>query len=1201
MTLIALCKIPQKAGLLTNQIFRVLKITVFIIFAACLQVSAKGFGQGNITLSLKNVSLQQAIKEIEKASSYGFIYSYKEFPVTKKIDLNVTNATINEVLDTILKGLPLTYSIVDKTVVLKPKNTITDNEVSIQFQNSSPPVDIKGKIVNEKNEPVIGASVRIKGTKTGTSTNERGEFTLRGVSEDAILLVTAVNIETIEFRLNGSTEVNLVAKTRVRENEAITVIGNTGYQVVKPNEVTGSVQVIDNKALNQRVSTDILSRLEGVASSVFFDKRNQSANSSTVIPSNIIIRGLSTITNTPVSIRTPLIILNNFPYDGDINNINPNDVESITILKDAAAASIWGARAGNGVIVISTKQGKYNQQTHLSITANVNFIEKPDLFSYPKMSTSDFIDVESFLFSKGFYNGSLNNTVARPALSPVVEILAKRRAGTISASDSARQIDALRNLDVRNDFEKYIYRLGVNQQYFLNLNGGSQKIKYSLSGGFDNNLSNLVGNKTQRATLRFDNSLALVKNLDVDLGFGYTNSESTNNSLGDYGSANYNYRSGQNLFPYAQFADAEGNSIIQPHDYRIGYVDTAGAGKLLDWHYSPLDELKNADNTSKLQDVLFNIRGNYKFSACLSASVNYQYERSNGYTKNYYSPQTYYTRNLINLFTQLSGNAIFYAVPPGGILTELYSNLTSQSERAQINWDKNWNDKHQIIAVGGEEIRGINSNSTGRRVYGYDPDRLTTTNVDYVNTYPQYGGRGNALIPNFDGYTKTLNRFVSFFGNAAYTYDKRYTLSASARKDASNLFGVDINNKWKPFWSLGSAWTISNEKFYSLKAIQYLRLRATYGYQGNVNNTISPLTIIQISSANNSLINQPLASISNPADPSLSWETIAQFNIGLDFATLKNRLSGTLEVYNKKSNNLIFGAQIDPTSGLGSVSKNSASLVGNGVDITINSVNINAAFKWQTSLLYSHVTDKVTNYFIDDSKRIIGGLAGTGLSILPVKGRSPYGMYSYPFAGLDPTTGDPLGFMNGKTSKDYAAFLNQTLDTAHLIYNGSALPTTFGFLNNTFSYKSISLIVSLSYRFGYYFRKSTINYASLYASGASNADFAKRWIKPGDEVFTTVPSMIYPGNPQRDGFYANSTATVFKGDNVRLDFVRLSYIFDKAVLKKTPIQSIQVFGYASNLGILWRANKERLDPDYDVLSSVFPPPKTVAVGLKIDF
>lgn len=1062
---------------------------------------------------------------------------------------------------------------------------------------------INGKVSDRDQTPISNVTLFAKHNRVTVNTDAGGSFRIILNSFPDTLMISCVGFEPQEITLNESSPKTLVVvlSSNVKLMREVSITTD-GYQNLPKERVTGSFETIDNKKLNLRAGSDILSRLEGVSTSILFDKRQMKGSQNSIDANNIIVRGLSTITE---SIKAPLIVLNNFPYEGNIENINPNDVENITILKDAAAASIWGARAANGVVVITTKKGSYNQPARLSLNTNMTMTEKPDLFYYPQMSSSNFIDVETFLFSKGFYNSDINDIYNHPSLTPVVEILLKQRNGNISDSQAKELIDQLRTKNVKNDFEKYIYRRSYLRQYFLNLSGGNGEIKYSISGGLDKSLSNLVGNSSQRVTVRSETSYKPLKNVEAQLSIIYTSSGETDNSLGETGSSSYNYRvkgTPKQLYPYAQLADQNGNPLAIPRDYRMDFVDTFLTGKLLDWKYRPLDELKLADNETKTGDILINASVNYKMLKALALQLSYQYQKESNVSTSIKDKSTYYTRDLINSFTQIDPltKKPVYILPNGGIWDRFQGELRANSLRGQINISNFLSGPHELNGIAGTEVRDRTAQSNTSRTYGYNSQTLSYTPVDYINYYPLIDGFNYGQIPDNTNFEKTVDRFVSLYGNLAYSFKRKYSLSVSGRRDASNLFGVESNNKWKPFWSVGGAWTISDERF--LKGLQntFLRLRVTFGHQGNVNNSISPYTIITVLDAGASIISQPSAFLNAPANPDLTWENIGQLNVGLDVQAFKNRVSATLDFYRKNSKNLIFGAAVDPTTGLGSVNKNSASFQTKGAELSINSKNVAGQFNWNTTFQFSYSRSIVTDYLLKDGGRGTSGfVASSGLSIMALKGKDPYGIYSYRFAGLEPSTGDPLGYNGKAISKDYFAILNQSIDTASLIYNGSALPLIFGNINNTFSFKNISLTIGISYKLKYYFRKRSIRYYYLYNYGSMNADFSKRWRQPGDEKSTNIPSMTYPlSSSYRDDFFSGASVNVLKGDNVRVQFIKIGYDFP---LKRLRIQNLQVYLNASNIGIIWKANREGIDPDYDLTANSYPPLKALAFGVKLDF
>lgn len=1151
-----------------------------------------------ITLSVKDQPISKVFREIEKQTDFRFVYVMNVVSAANPVTVNINNATLDAVLEKIFANQPVQYEVSGKTIIVKKKV----EESKPASSGNGKQMDLKGRVVNEKGEPLAGATISIRSTEKSTATDIDGSFLISDISSKATVVVSSVGYEAKTIRLAGESNIVVQLNITAQEMKEVVVM-NTGYQQIAKERATGSFELISNKKFNQQISTDILSRLEGMSSSILIDRRSSSPSNNVIAGGNVVIRGLSTITE---SIKSPLIVLNSFPYEGDISNINPNDVESVTILKDAAAASIWGARAGNGVIVITTKKGNYKQPTRLSVTGNIKITEKPDLFYLPAMSSSDFIDVEKFLFSKGFFDNDFDpsNTI-RPAISPVVEILAQQKNGQLTEMEANAQIDALRTQDVRRDFSNYIYRKAVNQQYAMSLTGGSQNVRYALSAGYDQVLTALQGNDNRRITIRSDNAFTPVQNLELEFSVGITSGKLNNNAIGEIGTQAFNYSSQypeKFLYPYAVFADASGAPLAVPKDYRLSYLRSLNVPGLLDWEYRPLDEIRLRDNVTNTMDLLLNAGVNYKFFNWLNAQFQYQYEKGTTENEVYNSKETYFARNLINLYSRLNGGQLVYRIPRGGVLQNNRGELTAQAFRAQINFNQTFNGIHQVVALAGAEAREKIVESSNNTVYGYSKETYNSAAVNLDTLYSLFNGIGNGVgrIPSTQSFMKLSDRFVSYFMNASYIFDNRLSVSASARRDASNLFGVETNNRWKPLWSVGAGWEVSREKFYNSLSFPFLKLRATYGFRGNVNNALSRYTTITRFSSILNLINEPFAAINSPADPSLRWESVSELNLGVDFRIKGSRLGGSVEWYRKLSDDLIFSAILDPATGLEGVRKNSASLLTQGVQVDVNSINIEGAFRWTSNLAFNYTRTSSRNYQFNDKGRIIQGMLGDGRTIILLRSKDPYGIYSLPSAGLDPDNGDPRGYINGKISKDYFSILQQGVDTADLVYHGSGLPRYYGFLNNTFSYKGFSLAVNVLYQFDFYFRKNSLSYNSLINNGVTHPDFSRRWKQSGDEAFTSVPSIAYPVNSLRDDFYYGTGANVLKGDNIRLQYIRLNYDINKPVRGLKFIQSLQVSLIASDLGFIWRANDERLDPGF-AGGAAYPIPKNYALGLKLSF
>lgn len=967
-------------------------------------------------------------------------------------------------------------------------------------------------------------------------------------------------------------------------------IVRTGYQYLPGERVAGSFASVASGQLDRRVSTGILGRLEGIASGLLFNRNTISSNSG--IP-DLSIRGTSTI----YANDQPLIILDNFPFNGDFNSINPNDVASIDILKDAAAASIWGVRAGNGVIVISTKQAKYGQSLNLNFNSNLTVSDKPDVFYNPNyLSSRDFIALETFLFNEGKYDAALADKVNSPVFSQAVQVLNRQRLGQ-SSVETEKQLDALRSIDTRNEELKYFYRRSVSQQYFLNAGKGTDKSSHYFSAGYDKSLYSLVNNGNTRYTLNTRHTVKLLKKLELNGGLNFSGNRGTVDStiVGISSSSNFN--------PYYQYKDSNGNPAVFEKQYSNDFNALQQEKGFLDWSYHPLKELDLPPARVKGNDLRVNTGLKYIFLPDLSMELKYQYQRISNSSELQSGIEAYLTRNLINQYSALTeGKVSGYHIPVGSIQYQTTAKATAQNFRVQINYEREWN-KNSVLAIAGYELSEFDTQAYNYIRYGYDGTSRNSERVDTTTIF-NLNPSGKARINAGSDLFGRLDRIRSAFANAAYTYDYKYTLSASARIDGSNYFGVKTNQKNVPLWSAGALWHLDREGFYQSEWLPVLKLRATYGFNGNLDKNNTGITTFKYNVLNAIYSNLPYSSILNIGNPELKWEKIGIANFGLDFGLKNQVLTGRIEYFLKKGFEILGDKSFPSSAGIKVLRGNYAEMKSNGFDISLNSNNMNRQLKWQTNILFSAVRDRVTLYDVAEPNSVyyVGDYGAR-----PLVGKPVFGIYSYRWAGLDPLNGDPRGYVDGAVSKDYTSIVDET-KPEDLEYNGPARPAVFGALINTFSYQRFTLGVNVSYKLGYYFRKPSVDYFSLYNQVLSvnmNTDFVRRWQNPGDENRTDVPSMAsYGDDNARDRFYNGSSATVEKGDHVRLQDISLSYDFGANNWKTIPLRQIQLYFYVNNLGILWKANDAGLDPDLvpaagDRLSN--PIPITLSFGLKVSF
>lgn len=1199
----------------------VMKITTFLVLLCCLHASAGTYGQ-KVTLSKKNISLSQVFDLLKKQTGYDFLYNADLQVDTRKVNVEAKNQDLSSFLNHLFEDRSFSYTISDKTVVINSSSEKDEQQRTIQ-----------GKVLDENRKPLPSASVYIQDGAT-TITNLDGIFTLEDVPVDATIRVTYMGYDTRTIKIStikGFLEI-IMRQSENTLDEAKVV--STGYYQLPKERATGSFAHVDNELFNRNVGPDVITRLKGVTSSTIFGApdrlpryfspaSNTGGNVRKVNAlSTLQIRGVSTLTmDTPFDAgtpgRVPLVILDNFPYEGDINQINPNDVENITILKDAAASSIWGSRASNGVIVITTKKGALEQPLRISLNSNVTIKERPDLFYAPFMNSSDYIDIEKYNFENGTYD--FLDPVFQ-SISPVVELLFKQRA-LLSSDQAGRaaidaQIDQFRGYDRRKDISKYLYRNAILQQYSANLSGGGRQFSYFFSGGYDYNTDSEVNVSYLRKNLRSSMSFKPLKNLDFNADIRYMNG--LYHSPGQFGEDGdrriLSNAGGTNPYPYWRLADDNGNPLEADYGYAArnrNYRHTAGNGRLLDWRYFPLNEISTSYGESNNQEMLMNFGINYTIVPAVKASLNYQYSKSTDEITQFISRNSFYMRDFINSFatysrTDLTEPASF-PIPFGDGIQQFTNPRTSNILRGQLNFDKTFNKMHEVNALVGFERSEakVDGRTFVGNLYGYNTDPMTfqpfpyERNLDLLN-----GDYGTISFPTAIALRPTfIDRKTSFFMNVSYNYNKRYILTASVRNDASNIYGIAASDRIKPNWSIGGAWNLHQESFFKPGLLQTLKLRATYGYMGNINNSVAAYPTITYSSVPHNITNLTYVNVGTAPNSALAPERTGMLNVGADFSLKGNRLSGTLEWYQKRSANLIAPTPVDNSVGYQSIMANSANLKTNGVDVELRSVNfLTKEFQWTSNLLFSYTRSKVTKYLLPEDNltfRYVPTYGNGQINGLYREGYDPFSIFTFRFAGLDPETGDPLGYdENGNISKDYFSLVLQS-KFKDLEHHGSITPIYYGAFRNTVQWQSFSLSVNILYKFKYKMSRGVgAGQANLFTSrGLTYPEYGNRWQKPGDEnKFDVVPS-IRPGerDSYRDQFYGSSSARVISGDHIRLEDIRLDYripSFNKV------LRSCQVYCSINNLGIIWRANKFGIDPE-----SLYQPPaiKTVTLGFNASF
>lgn len=1032
---------------------------------------------------------------------------------------------------------------------------------------------------------IESATVYIDYQKQRLSSNYQG-FVSFVIPSDNQVKISATHLNYIKLdtiiNVSKSSTVTIMLKPIESVDISAVEVFHTGYQSVPKERQTGSFTLVSSDLLEQQTDRSILNRLPAVTSGLMLDNATSTGNST-----GLKIRGLSSIRG----VKEPLIILDGFPYEGNIENINPDDIKNVTLLKDAAAASIWGAQAGNGVIVITTRKTKADEKIHLRYSSNLSFANKPDIRYANTMNSEEFLSVERFLFDNGFYDRHITST-ARRSLSPAVQLMQRHRLQEISSDRLEKELGILANHDGIKDFEKYVYDQSMYHKNHIEAQGGNSNYSWLLSGSYDENKNELSA-YNKRFNMRSFQNITLAKDFVIELVMQYSDLKEEPGKLG-LRSIRTSYG---DIIPYQKLVDLEGNHIPIMHNYNDEYISNIDNGRLLDWKFIPLDDWKNTiwDHDSKA--FSFNPSVNYSHKSGLKINGRYNYLIQKEINDDLYNEKSYFARDIVNSYTQFDYNGDpIYIVPKGGVKDIQRANVISHNARLQFGYDKSWRNSSINLLLGGERL-STEINGSAQRIFGFDEENFTSGPVDLTKTYPNLLTGISSWIPGRNSVYSQSKRFLSFYFNGSFDLKHKYIFSASLRRDASNFFGMSINDSWNPLGSVGIAWNVSNESFFKSNLISNLKLRATYGKSGNINNNMVARTTIQYR-GNSPLTARPMAQISNFPNPSLRWEKVSMTNLAIDLNFKGDRVALTLEAYKKRAKDLFGESPVDYTTGLGYyVIKNVATMEGLGADLILNTKNIKGDFLWDSQLNLSFNTDKVKDYYLSNSYG--RDFVGRSSNVSANPGYPVYGVYSYQSAGLNSETGMPRGYLNNEISENYASIVGTGTDFTDLIFHGSSLPKFFGSIGNRFSYGKFSIDTRIVFKLRYFLRRSTVQYYSLFNSHLTHGDFINRWQSTGDELITDIPSLTYPFSASAQNFYTNTAPFVFNASHIRLQYIRLNYNFTVGTKQQTF--KVNTYIHLDNLGLLWRKNSQKIDPDVEPLLGNFPNPIKSNVGMVINF
>ena len=1074
-----------------------------------------------------------------------------------------------------------------------------------------------GVVLDENGEPLPGATVRVEGTQTGAITDVNGNFSFIAGVKNPTLVISYIGMESVTMKVTSKTKyIQVTMKPQENLMEEVVV---TGYQNIKRENATGSYQTLTAKDMDKRYTGDITSNLEGkIPGMVTVRTDSQTATGEDAIT----IRGVGTFN----AKRSPLVVVDGLPIEGGLESVNPYDVENITVLKDAAAAAIYGARASNGVIVITTKRAK---EDRLSIDFNADLVisEKQDYSNYNWASAADIIQLE-----KNNFNAMLNedpdliqqqldamNGGRIYTQSQVMRLLLRNHEGTLSDADLNATLDRWSRNDYRKEWRDAHDRTQITQQYNLGIRVKGNKLSSSIVANYSGGNRGVKKESDDSFSFSYNGDLEVNKWWDLSFGVNVLNNRSTSHAYTSYNQIN-------SFMAYESMYNDDGSLARMEADVYPGESAFSNADYgLKDPTYNLAEEMNYNFNKYRYSNIRAHVKTLFHLPVDgWTASAQFQYEDINSRSQTRYNKESHYMRSLYNLYThatqvtewvedpnfdwgdmstwpddwmndmehlgymQVTRDVINHAVPDGDLLQTANTSSQFYTFRAQTQYAHEFG-KHAVDVLAGFEYRQTHTKTDDNLLYGYSHQTQTNQNLQtdwaFLNN-PTVGVLGSNYTPSgaptdFDT-SDVLHRYYSYYFTANYVYNGLYSLFASYRVDNTDLFGTDPKFRRRPLWSVGASWNIQNEEFMKPYTwVNALKLRASYGLTGNIDSGAT--SYLTASFGTNPYNGGLVGYLDTPPNDQLRWEKTQTWNVGVDFAFWGYRLNGSVDFYRKIGSDLLTTTDLDPTTGWTSLTINNGEMDNTGIELQLDGrilparkredVGINLGF----NIAYNK--NKVTKVMHQPA---------SGAEYLRASLHEGYplnSLFSIDYAGLIEKDGTYfVGWKDKEGEVHTEAYTSGSFTIDDAVFSGTYTPTISGAITPEITWNGFSLSAMFNFYGGHYMRTGndvwstniggSSGYKATFGIGGIPKDYLRYWNGDPD----------VPANGYMTIHYSNMDGGIYRDTNVehagymKLRNIVLGYDFSKRVCRAIGLNDLRLRFQMNNV-CTWARNSRGLDPE----------------------